>query len=144
MQNNNREVQFNNLKKVHRRYNTASKSLKNGKQITNACYRTSEKNPIHNKCIQCSVKARNVKLSYKFLFWEQKSDTQKIKISKVKKDTFFTSYGSCYIFCFYLSVLVFVFHSNLVKIYFKLFCTLYVIFESMTKRKNIQVSYFCD
>lgn len=51
MQNNNREVQFNNLKKVHRRYNTASKSKKNGKQITNACYRTSEKNPIHNKCI---------------------------------------------------------------------------------------------
>lgn len=35
-----------------------------------------------------SEKARNVKLSYKFLFWEQKSDTQKIKISKVKKDTF--------------------------------------------------------
>lgn len=45
MQNNNREVQFNNLKKVHRRYNTASKSKKNGKQITNACYRTSEKIP---------------------------------------------------------------------------------------------------
>lgn len=28
MQNNNREVQFNNLKKVHRRYNTAPKSSK--------------------------------------------------------------------------------------------------------------------
>lgn len=50
MQNNNREVQFNNLKKVHRRYNTHQK-VQNGKQITNACYRTSEKNPIHNKCI---------------------------------------------------------------------------------------------
>lgn len=50
MQNNNREVQFNNLKKVHRRYNTQQK-VQNVKQITNACYRTSEKNPIHNKCI---------------------------------------------------------------------------------------------
>lgn len=52
MQNNNKEVQFNNLKKVNRRYNTAPmQEVQNGKQITNACCRTSEKNPIHNKCI---------------------------------------------------------------------------------------------
>lgn len=30
---------------------TLHQKVQNGKQITNACYRTSEKNPIHNKCI---------------------------------------------------------------------------------------------